>query len=67
MKSFSKAIGSGIGGTFGTGAGIIVIWLITDSQFGGINMPEAVQLAVSGMVGTVCSIIGTWLAPPNQP
>lgn len=67
MGSFNKATGSGVGGTLGTGLSVIIIWLLTDQQFLGVVMPDAVQIALSGLIATVASIIGTYLAPKNVP
>jgi hypothetical protein len=67
MGRFNKASGSGVGGTLGTGLSVIIIWLLTDVQFVGISMPEAVQIALSGIIATICGIFGTYLAPMNVP
>lgn len=67
MGSFNKATGSGVGGTLGTGLSVIIIWLLTDPQFAGIVMPDAVQIAFSGIIATIAGILGTYFAPKNVP
>lgn len=67
MGSLNKLGGSGVGGTLGTGFSVLIIWLLTDPQFAGITMPDAVQIALSGIIATLTGMLGTYLAPPNAP
>lgn len=64
MKRYSKAIGAGVGTGLGAAVSTLIIYLLR--QFG-VEVPADVEAAIAVICTAVITIIGVYLAPPNDP
>lgn len=60
IKAYSKAIGTGVGGSIAT----ILLWVI-NAQLS-TPLPEDVKVALTGLIVAITSTVAAYFAPRNE-